>query len=46
VTDRKMLHKTALMMIEVVDAPHFIVELWHRVTLTTIMKCSEKCGFN
>ena len=36
----------AFIMLEVVDAPHFIVQLWHFVTLTAILNCSEKCGFN
>jgi hypothetical protein len=43
--DHKILRNATFMMTEVVDAPHFIVNLQHCVTLTTIVNCSEKYGF-
>lgn len=46
VIGHKMLRDATFMMIEVVGAPHFVVALWHCVMLTTILNCSEKCGFN
>jgi hypothetical protein len=46
VIDHKMLRNATFMMVEVVDAPPIIVELWHCVTLTSVAVCSEKCGFN
>lgn len=46
VIGHKMLRDATFMMIEIVGAPHFVVALWHCVMLTTILNCSEKCGFN
>lgn len=44
--DHKMLHNATFMIIEVVDASHFNVELWCCVTCTTVVNCFEKYGFN
>jgi hypothetical protein len=43
VIDHMLLHDVSLMKVNVVDALHFIVELWW--CHTTVGNCSQKCEF-